>query len=69
MSTAPPPVPAGIAVHRVDALLVARAGWTTGIVVRQAGACAVAWRWWSGTSSGTALSETDAVARVAAKSE
>jgi len=45
------------------------AGWTVGIVVRQAGPCAVAWHPWSGTASGTALSEADAVARVLAKSE
>ena len=52
----------GLDVHAVDALLVSRHGWVIGIVVCQASPHAVAWRWWSGTSSGIALSEADAVA-------
>jgi hypothetical protein len=59
----------GLDVHPVEARLVSRYGWVIGIVVCQASPHAVAWRWWSGTSSGIALSEADAVARVAAKSE
>jgi hypothetical protein len=65
----PRPLPDGVAVHQVEARLVARHGWILGIVVRHARPHAVAWRWWAGTASGTALSETDAVARVAAKHE
>jgi hypothetical protein len=64
-----PLVPDGVAVHQVDARLVTRHGWVCGIVVRQASPRAVAWRWWAGTASGMALSETDAVARCAAKRE
>jgi hypothetical protein len=59
----------GLYVHTVEARLVSRYGWVIGIVVCQASPHAVAWGWWSGTSSGIALSEADAVARVAAKSE
>ena len=38
-----------------------------GIVVRHATPLATAWRWYTGSASGVALSEADAVARVAAK--
>ena len=65
----PRPLPEGVAVHQVAAGLVARHGWLLGIVVRHASPHGVAWRWWAGTASGTALSEADAVARVAAKQE
>jgi hypothetical protein len=69
VSPSPAPGSGGVAVEPVEARLVSRYGWVIGIVVRQASPHAVAWRWWSGTASGTALSESDAVARVAAKSE
>jgi hypothetical protein len=62
-------VPDGFTVHQVDARLVARHGLVVGIVARQASPHAVAWRWWSGTAAGTALSEADAIARCATKSE
>jgi hypothetical protein len=65
----PTPPPVTVEVHPVEARLVARHGWVIGVVVRQASPHAVAWRWWSGTSSGIALSEADTMARVAAKSE
>jgi hypothetical protein len=61
--------PDGVAVHQVDACLVSRRGWVLGIVVRHATPLATAWRWWTGSASGVALSEADAVARVAAKRE
>jgi hypothetical protein len=64
-----PLVPPAVVASQIDARLVSRYGWVVGIVVRQASPHAIAWRWWSGTSSGPALSEADAVARVAAKSE
>ena len=51
----------GLEVRPVEARLVSRYGWVIGIVVSQASPHAVAWRWWSGTSSGMALSEADAV--------
>jgi hypothetical protein len=63
------PQPDDVTVHQVDASLVARQGWVCGIVVRHATPLATAWRWWTGSASGVALSEADAVARVAAKSE
>jgi hypothetical protein len=66
---APRPLPEGVAVHPIEARLVSRHGGVFGIVVRDATPHAVAWRWWSGTAAGTAVSEADAVARVAAKSE
>jgi hypothetical protein len=59
----------GVAVELVEARLVSRYGWVIGIVACQASPHAVAWRWWSGTSSGIALSEAEAVARVAARSD
>src|SRR5262249_31249368 len=59
----------GIAVHQVDARLVARHGWVAGIAGRQASRREIAWRWWWGAASGTPLSEADAVAGCAAKSE
>src|SRR5262249_35026895 len=55
-----PVLPDGIAVHQVEARLVVRHGWVCGIVVRQVSPHAVAWRWWSGTAPGPALSEADA---------
>ena len=66
----PPPVPTvpdGVVVHQVEASLVSRDGWVLGIVVRHATPLATAWRWYRGSASGVALSEADAVARVAAK--
>src|SRR5262249_3003489 len=58
----------GLDVHPVEARLVSRHGWVIGIVVCQVSPHAVAWRWWSGTSSEIAFSEADAVACLAAKS-
>ena len=66
----PPPapvLPVGIAVHRVEARQVSRHGWVLGIVIRDSTPLATAWRWWTGSASGVALSEANAVARVAAK--
>jgi hypothetical protein len=66
----PAPAPTGpddVAVHQVEASLIARQGWVLGIVVRHATPLATAWRWYTGTASGVALSAADAVARVAAK--
>jgi hypothetical protein len=68
----PPPVPMvpdGVVVHQVEASLVSRDGWVLGIVVRHATPLATAWRWYRGSASGVALSEADAGAHVAAKSE
>jgi hypothetical protein len=64
-----PTLPDGVTVHQVEASLVARQGWVLGIVVRHATPLATAWRWWAGRASGVALSEADAVARVAAKQD
>jgi hypothetical protein len=70
VSPAPmPTLPDDVTVHQVEAHLVARQGWVLGIVVRHATPLATAWRWWTGRASGVALSETDAVARVAAKQD
>ena len=62
-----PVLPVGIAVHRVEARQVSRHGWVLGIVIRDSTPLATAWRWWTGSASGVALSEANAVARVAAK--
>jgi hypothetical protein len=64
-----PTLPDGIDLHQVETRLVARQGWVLGIIVRHATPLVTAWRWWTGSASGVALSEADAVARCAAKQD
>jgi hypothetical protein len=53
-------------VHQVDAQLVSKLGWVVGAIVPHITPLAIAHRWWTRTTSGTALSPSDALARVLA---
>src|SRR5262245_49547839 len=58
VSPAPTPtLPDSVELHQVEASLVARHGWLLGVIVRDATAHAVAWRWWAGGAAGVALSD------------
>jgi len=43
--------------------------WVLGIAVCHATPLATSWRWWTGRASGVALSESDALAHIAAKAD
>jgi hypothetical protein len=59
------PARRGLDVQAVNARVASHGGWVLGIIVRDATPHAVAWRWWSGTSTGTALSLEELLALVA----
>ena len=63
------PPPDRVDLHQVEANVVSRQGWVLGIVVCHATPLATSWRWWTGRASGVALSESDALARIAAKAD